>query len=507
MKLKIIFLITILLKSFNSSFRTCKADLLRSFNYESRLTPNRRNSLCPLIANNCCTNLDIMKMHKTWNIKTKKQLQKKYKKNKFYLKQLGQFLAQKDQVTLSVYNTLFKDNTHMVLSEKFVKHLAKLSNEFGSKSGIFYRKLMKKVTLIYLKPYTRQLLKYREGALCSYCDWNNHNFISIDSLTVTYDIKFCSAILKSFQKVLLIKYTVLFRPLLILDEWFYLTSGRRLMKNGADRKKYKKYYNILKKCENGGGDVNQCLDVCREFNLNKFTSMFDGETTVISDYIKEYDLLVDDMEHDPVGFFGLADAPDYDDNDFFNYREKDSVLSNRIILDPAYLKLSRNEKYKLQFKHSAGSSFFEKKHHISPLQIESLEDEIDPLVLVKMLKKPIDLGKFLIIFNPKKGINTAKDSFRTNFKLKMNQLIALIHAKSTNTKIIDEIIEKDVKGVLKPITIQQVRGFVLDNRMGFNRLLYKKRYKKHMLGFKPKPLLTRLKYLVMDKIYSKWYGS
>lgn len=488
------------------SFRTCKADLLRSFNYESRITPNRQNSLCPLVANNCCTNMDIMRMHKIWNQFTKKKLQKRYRRNITFLKQLGNFLKSKDSIEMSAYNTLFKNHTKMKIHETFIKHLTKISEEFMTKSSFYYKKLLKSFLKIDIKKFEKKMIVMRRGVLCSYCEYGNHLFMSLDSKTVTYSIKFCSAILQRFFKTVFVKYTNFFRPLLLLDEWFFLTSGKRVMENGADREKYRRYFNVLVKCEQGGGDVMECLDFCREFNLNKYTSMFDGETNVISDFISRFTMLSDDMKSDPDAFFGNDKLVALGESDFYDFKSKDSILSTRIILDPAYLKLQKTEKYKLTFKHFTSKNFFNKKHNTSPLQIETLDTELNPYILVKMLDKPVNIAKYLIVF-AKKGINVAKDAKKTNFRLKRTQILALIGGRVGNHKILDEIIEQSVKDVILPITIQMRRGWVLDNRMGFSRFLYKKKFKKHFMAFKKKPLLGRLKYLVMDKIYSKWYGS
>ena len=64
MNMKILFFFFNLL---NLTRRTCKTQILRSLRFESRITPNKVNAICPMIGLNCCTNHDIMKMHKLWN--------------------------------------------------------------------------------------------------------------------------------------------------------------------------------------------------------------------------------------------------------------------------------------------------------------------------------------------------------------------------------------------------------------------------------------------------------
>ena len=52
--------------------KTCNTSILTSLGFTSRITPNRVNAVCPQIAENCCTNIDQMKIHKTWKLVTSK---------------------------------------------------------------------------------------------------------------------------------------------------------------------------------------------------------------------------------------------------------------------------------------------------------------------------------------------------------------------------------------------------------------------------------------------------
>ena len=63
-KLKFFYLLLIIKSIYN--IKMCKTSILRSLGFHSRLTPSGINSLCPLITENCCTNHDLMKIHKTW---------------------------------------------------------------------------------------------------------------------------------------------------------------------------------------------------------------------------------------------------------------------------------------------------------------------------------------------------------------------------------------------------------------------------------------------------------
>lgn len=69
---------------------------------------------------------------------------------------------------------------------------------------------------------------------------------------------------------------------LLLDEFIYLVSNQRLIKYDADRAILHKYKIITNKCK---ADP-KCFDVCKEYNMNKFSYMFDGEGLFIKGFLK-----------------------------------------------------------------------------------------------------------------------------------------------------------------------------------------------------------------------------
>lgn len=72
--------------------------------------------------------------------------------------------------------------------------------------------------------------------------------------------------------------------MLLLDEFVYLVSNYRLLRYEADRGILHKYKLGVEKCK---GDI-KCYDLCKEFNLNKFSYVFDGDSLVTKDFLKRY---------------------------------------------------------------------------------------------------------------------------------------------------------------------------------------------------------------------------
>lgn len=76
---------------------------------------------------------------------------------------------------------------------------------------------------------------------------------------------------------------------LLLDEFIYLISNQRLIKYSADRAILHKYKIMVTKCKGNP----KCFDVCKEYNMNKFSYMFDGEGLFIKDFLKKFRKMMD----------------------------------------------------------------------------------------------------------------------------------------------------------------------------------------------------------------------
>lgn len=69
--------------------------------------------------------------------------------------------------------------------------------------------------------------------------------INIESLVVTYKESFCSYLSKNFIETLYIKYNALIKKLLYFDEFVFLTTSRRLVKNEGTRFVFKRYIKVI----------------------------------------------------------------------------------------------------------------------------------------------------------------------------------------------------------------------------------------------------------------------
>ena len=83
------------------------------------------------------------------------------------------------------------------------------------------------------------------------------------------------------------KYSVLFEALLTLDEWMFFATNQSFFDNPDMRTVFKRYALIVSTCKENMS-IQYCAPVCREFNLNKFSFLWDGESEPLNTYIKNY---------------------------------------------------------------------------------------------------------------------------------------------------------------------------------------------------------------------------
>ena len=121
--------------------------------------------------------------------------------------------------------------------------------------------------------------------------------INIEALTVTYKNSFCTYLTDNFIESLYIKYNLLIKKLLQLDEFVFLSTSRRLFKSSTTRFIYRRYIKVIEKCHDGK-DFNSCSDFCSEFNINRLTFIFDGEISSFTSFDDEFNTFFEDYEKD-----------------------------------------------------------------------------------------------------------------------------------------------------------------------------------------------------------------
>ncbi len=411
-----------------SSLRMCKPSLLRSFGYFSLLTPNRQCSLCPNVALNCCTKHDQMSMHKNWANSSLRRLKNHYSDSVSGFRKLEEIFNIKSSLDLEVLTAKFKRLSFPKPQRHIIRHLRKIAKIYMANDAVYFLDIIRDLVSYDIPALYKKVMSVRKAMLCTVCDWHTHNLINIESMTITYHYEFCQELTNEFLNPLHEKYVKIYKILLLIDEWFFLTTHTHVMNSAEDRATYRKYILVLEKCRKNPKSINSCADFCREFNLNRFTYMFDGENEVVFKFIKKLYKVVKTMKRSQKKFFNKSRVRISKKN-LKKFKKNNSVFSKRQIT-----RGNRNSHkgFGLRFKSSPNQLFFEKKHQINSIQIETLDDELDSTTLFRLNDHPVDISNFLIIFHKFKGINLFKDERDTNISLPTKKLLALLHTKGSN---------------------------------------------------------------------------
>lgn len=92
-------------------------------------------------------------------------------------------------------------------------------------------------------------------------------------MTVNIHKKFRERFMRKYKQFLMETFSKIYKHALILDEFVELISNYKLIKYNADKGILHKYKILVEKCQ---GEPKMCDQVMGEFNLNKYSYMFDG---------------------------------------------------------------------------------------------------------------------------------------------------------------------------------------------------------------------------------------
>lgn len=449
---------------------TCNTQILRSFTLHSRITPNRFNAACPNVSLNCCTQHDQMRLHKIWAEHGAEHIKNKHNASIDVFKKLKMVIRFLKDYQIKGVIDIYEQEKKPKPSLDTLKHLDKLADHFYKLDheemvGTFDK---------FLKEYKIMLMKVkwlRMGFLCSLCEMHNHDHINVDIHTITYHTDFCKGIVKEFIDILAKKYQSIIRLILILDEFIYIITNKRLMGKSFDRYMMRRNLLIVDKCALNPFKEGECDDMCLQFNLNRFTDLFDGEDEVIQEFVDNFpdyfDLLIgNDDDYRKLIKMGKKD---WTSESLKKLKKTDSLTNEEIKKDKS-LRPKKKNSFGLQFKTPKIISFIERHHELNPLQIENLDDQLDPLILHKLADPPVDISRFIVSFSKEKGINLFRDSKKVHLHRDKEKLLAMIHAKDTNLDGLSEVLDDQIQLLLKGVIMTDYKSFLGDVRLALIKL-------------------------------------
>ena len=468
MKLKLLLLfLTLVLNLIESKKRTCKSGILRSFGYHGRITPNRGNALCPKIIFNCCTMHDQMSMHKQWNDIIGYVFSNKNRISLEAFNKINIFIAQKSQLDLFMFNSKYLKLVKIKPPKQIEKHLNDLAKIFSKYPTKYYKPIMHILQKNKIPKYFKWVKQQRAGTLCGLCNYQNNRYFDMSESKIQVSRKFCVNFARRFIDTLADKYLKIINLMIVFDEWAFMVSNRHLFSNMSQLNMLKRIVVIVKKCKKDPS-IKGCANLCQEYNLNKFSYIFDGESKPILLFMRNFNEFTQALDKNPARLFNKIPI------NWADTTKTQAIQNNSVMTEGMGINLTKKKKKVKKFKFKMSipkvTSFVEKIHPTNSLQIETLDDEVDSYTLYKVKEKPIDITSFEINFGLF-GFNPSFETKRNNFHLRVPKILAMLHSGGNDPNKVSEILEKDVKKYLNSVTQVDMVNYFNDKRLSFKKLI------------------------------------
>lgn len=464
MKLNFIkfFLIIFIVNHTNSrDEKNCKTQIIKSFGLQSETTPNTSNVLCPAIKFNCCTKHDQMKIHKLYAEHSKNTLQVYYESvNHKFAEFLTKFVQRKDDINLEKIIEYLKTKTKDKPSDSLLSHLTTLKHKYNKKKSGALLEIgnpMKKS----LKNHYKQVKSLRKTFLCNICNWKNHEFINPETMMITYNKSFCDNLVDKSIDLWHQKYVELYEYILVLDEFLYLVANLRLIEDQVDRQILHRYKKDVANCHANRDNDDICEILCKEYNINKFTYLIDGEVKLLDKMVKQFEIA---HKH-------LSKKKEEREL-FLSRRSKNSHIRFRELKNITSTKRSEIETNSLniQFDSRNVNEFANQKKLIDKVKLKTLDDEISTYTLYKLNGEPIELAKYKVEIKEDGGFDPHLDQKDMNLELSLEKLISNLYSGG-NHNIQAEEIDEEVKTIVNTYNVKSITDFVKDSGLKYRNLM------------------------------------
>lgn len=75
------------------------------------------------------------------------------------------------------------------------------------------------------------MVSFRKSVLCTLCDFKATKNFNLESETITFTTKFCDYFLQNTFDVISMKYLGIIKSMLLFDEWIFIVTKNRLIKD------------------------------------------------------------------------------------------------------------------------------------------------------------------------------------------------------------------------------------------------------------------------------------
>jgi len=144
--------------------------------------------------------------------------------------------------------------------------------------------------------------------------------------------------------------------------------------------------------------------------------------------------------------------------------------------------------------------FYERVHKVNSVHVETLDDDLNDYALYKVMEEAINISDFEVAVSSKYGIDLDSISQTMNLDVSANEIISLFTFNVNNPKAVDEIIEQEVKDIIKDMTIGEIVNYQQDANLLFYNIESTKQVKPEERRLMNKQSTSILKGLLMGLV-------
>lgn len=463
-----------LLQHLLSAERRCNTFVLRSFAYRSLIRPNNFNPLCPSIAYNCCTNNDIMRMHKIYVSFGKGFVESYHNRAMQSFLNSTNAIKMIATVNFTILSQAFQQLVNPPIS--YMNHLNLLIANITAKRPEVYINITNQLFADNgLGKYFAEIRAVRNSVFCTMCNWANHRFFRMGSQNIVYHQQFCGNMTQRFIDRIYNRISEVYRYILLADELLMLLNGEGTFTPEV-RNQYRRYISSINKCRADTEKPENCQDFCREFNINRFSPLFDGEPDFVSNFTNAFERQLDSLKSMDgsvlIRFFRFR-LEQWSEENIGLFRNETSVLSLNAPLANTLLVPQRS--FPARMRTQGYKNFLEYKHVSNTIQLDTMDDELSSYPLYYQHDQPQDISLFVVLVNPLRGINFFRDGYQMNLEVSVDALLGSL-TSGGSTENVDEMLENDVVTMIKDVDLSDIKDFMIDVKMRFSRRAKRKRF-------------------------------
>lgn len=277
---------------------------------------------------------------------------------------------------------------------------------------------------------------------------------------------FCLKLVAGSLSSLELKYTKVFMFFTFLDEISYLLTNKKLLSE-ENTQRFKETAYDIKKCAQDSKLMKNCEDLCREFNINKLSKIWDGESDFLGRNDHKYEEFLNSIINDQQNFMQTKMRFKRDmwgelSTDFFSKTE--SVLSKQ---EPSHnfhnLSKKKSQNY---YAGNFARNYLTIKNEFAEIGIELLEESYEPTVLYRIEDKTADFTTYQVSYDAMSGLDLLKSDYESSDDITLDMLVNNFD-DVTHVDIRDEPIRNDVKDLLNSFDIGDLYHFLNDAKMDF----------------------------------------